>query len=481
MSDSISTSPKRSVVALVVLWSLRLLAVAVILGGGLFIRGKLASLRQPPARRVAEEVERVVETTTAHYAPELITLNGYGSVRLATVLPISPQVGGRVMRLYPNLEDGVTIPAGSELLAIDDRDLRLSMAQQQAELTRLTAENAVLEAELHQRQQFVTLRRETLELAEKDLARVQALRAAGDLATLSEVEAAQGRVLAQREAQLALQTDLAILPTRSAALVASRGRTEQMIAQLELDLTRCVIKAPFTGRVQMAHIELGQIVTPGQVLLQLADDNSRELAISLSAAQVTRWLRFRNGETQDFGWFHQLDQVPTEIRWVDAPTDLPWNGEVTRVEAYDENTRTLQVISRVLPSAAGAPPPYPLVVGMFCEVRIPGRTLPRAVRLPRHALQTDNRLFVIREGRLAAVPVTLADERGSEILINEGITEGDEVIVGKLLSPVMGMKVRSLKDGPAPAPAETPNATPASTVPPTQAKVPDHPPATHPN
>ncbi|MCI5179766.1 MAG: HlyD family efflux transporter periplasmic adaptor subunit, partial [Candidatus Electrothrix sp. AW3_4] len=70
-------------------------------------------------------------------------------------------------------------------------------------------------------------------------------------------------------------------------------QVQQSIAQAKLQLERCVIRAPFTGRVTELHAEQDEYVTPGKDLLTLTDDSDLEIRVSLDSRDAVDWLRFK--------------------------------------------------------------------------------------------------------------------------------------------------------------------------------------------
>jgi len=79
----------------------------------------------------------------------------------------------------------------------------------------------------------------------------------------------------------------------------------------------------------------------------------------------------------------------------------------------------------------------PLVEGMFCTVRIPGKQLKNVVRLPRWAVTFDNTVYIVNgENRLKTIPVTVARTEGETIYVSAGLNPGDTVITTRLIDPL---------------------------------------------
>jgi len=78
----------------------------------------------------------------------------------------------------------------------------------------------------------------------------------------------------------------------------------------------------------------------------------------------------------------------------------------------------------------------PLVEGMFCEVRIPGRTLEDVYRLPRKAVSFENTAFISVNDRLKTVAVQVVRTDDEFAYISKGLNPGDMVITTRLIDPM---------------------------------------------
>ena len=140
-----------------------------------------------------------------------------------------------------------------------------------------------------------------------------------------------------------------------------------------------------------------------------------------------------------------------------------WDGYVDRVEgALDEQTRTLDVIVRVptpyrggVPEAgdredrdaapgAGGPP---LLVGKFADVELEGIAPDAYFKIRRPALRPGNEVWVVRDEKVAIVPVTVLQRADDEMYVTGALQPGDAAIVGGLQVATEGMAVRSAAGG----------------------------------
>jgi multidrug efflux pump subunit AcrA (membrane-fusion protein) len=105
---------------------------------------------------------------------------------------------------------------------------------------------------------------------------------------------------------------------------------------------------------------------------------------------------------------------------------------------FDQQTRTLTVAVRVDSESAtkNNPKSFPLVDGMFCSVKIPGRTLYNVFRLPRQAVSYENEVHIAIKDHLKTVPVNVARVDGNNAYVTDGLKVGDMVVTTRLIDPL---------------------------------------------
>lgn len=398
----------------------------------------LASLKKPPAE--ADNGERPLKVTVI--SPEIqtvpITVTGYGQVRALNVVKLSAQVGGQVVALHPRLEVGEVIGKGELLFGIDPRDYAAAVVQSRAEVAqwRSVVQRLQKQASIDG-ERLKTLER-SRELSKAEFERVQTLFTTHRVGTRSGVDRAEQAYntsvdLADQVAQAVALYPIRIKESRS-SLAAARARLKQAQANLE----RCEVRAPFAGRLTLASVEQGQFVAPGAVLAAMADDTVLEIQVPLDSRDVRKWLRFSDAETSSAGaWFGQPEAVVCRVHWIEDKQGHMWSGQLHRVVAFDRKTRTITVAVRVQAAAARSEKGgLPLVEGMFCAVEIPGRDLPNAFRVPRAAVSYTNTVFIAQKDRLKTKAVQVAHVDDGYAYITQGLSNGDRVIVTRLVDPL---------------------------------------------
>ena len=129
--------------------------------------------------------------------------------------------------------------------------------------------------------------------------------------------------------------------------------------------------------------------------------------------------------------------------------DTSWEATVDRISpTLDPKTRTLGVMVTVDQPYRRAVPGIkpPLFNGMFVAVEISGRPLPDVLVVPRLALH-DDRLYVLGEdNRLEIRPVTVRLLQPDFVVIGEGLSAAERVVVSDLSPAIEGMLLEPVDD-----------------------------------
>lgn len=138
---------------------------------------------------------------------------GHGVARPAETWQATANVPGRVVKRHPGLESGTLLPEGTLLLALDPSRYELAIAEAEAELSSLSAEQEQLDREEANTRRLLELERERLELAEQELERIESLVSTGSVSRSRHDEQRRATV-AQRQAVASLENTLGIETNR---------------------------------------------------------------------------------------------------------------------------------------------------------------------------------------------------------------------------------------------------------------------------
>lgn len=114
-----------------------------------------------------------------------------------------------------------------------------------------------------------------------------------------------------------------------------------------------------------------------------------------------------------------------------------WSGYVSRIGSnIDPSTHTIPVFVKVENNQNS-----PLYSGIFVNVEIYGSLIEEAVTIPRQAVYNGNQIYLIKEGKLEPREVKIVREEFNEVILAEGVFEGDTIIVDLMQGVVPGIPV----------------------------------------
>ncbi|MEM5428421.1 efflux RND transporter periplasmic adaptor subunit [Cupriavidus oxalaticus] len=236
---------------------------------------------------------------------------------------------------------------------------------------------------------------------------------------------------------------------RQASFEAADSRLRQAQAGLRSQANQtayAVLHADADGVVTAIDAEVGQVVTPGQPVVRVAQTAEKEVAIGLPEDQVD--LLRGITDVSIHTWAEPKRALPGRVREIAAAADPVTRTYATRV---------------TIPN-----PPADLKLGMTAVVTFVRTGATPAIGVPLTALLQEagrNQVWIYdaAAGTVKPVTVTLGDAVGNEVEVRQGLAPGQSIVTAgvHLLRP--GQKVRPLQTvAPASAPSAAPAAAPAT-------------------
>ncbi len=384
---------------------IQVLFTVVLIALGAFGMIKLTESKPEMKKRKMAAPLPMVRTMVVQTASKAMTVEGEGTVRPLKEIDLAPQVSGKVVFLSPSMISGGAFKKGETLLRIEPEDYRLAVVLQESKVK--NSQSLLRQAE-------------------------------------EETEAAkeEWRQLYMDDGKEAKDpTPLVLKQPQLAAAQAKVAADKADLKNAHLALERTVIKAPFSGRVEVENVGLGQYVRAGEKLATLYSTDVVEIVVPL--------------EDETLFWFHVPGFTPGDgpgaeatIRARFAGRDCTWKGRVVRAEGkMDERTRMVRVVVRVEKPYATKPP---LAVGLFVRVEIKGRHMPNLAILPRGALHQGDTVWVVdQDDRIQFRKVQVARIEGEQVQVEGGLKNGERVAISPLKTVTDGMTVRpvSRKEG----------------------------------
>lgn len=393
--------------------------------------------RQRPAR------ERVFAADVLTIAPETIrpVLATFGEVRSRRTLDLRASAAGELIWLSPDFEEGGAVSAGDVIVKIDPSDAQAALDTARTDLADAEAELRDAERALSLAADEILAAADQVRLRENSLSRQRDLLERG-VGSTAAVESAELTLSSAQQSLLSRRQSEANAEARIDQAKTTLERRKIALAESERRLADTVIEAEFDGVLSNVSAVEGGLVSAGENLAQLIDDEALEVSFRVSTPQYTRLLT-------DSGRLVGADvTVSIDILGV----DLQATGTISRESAAVGEGQTGRLLFARLGAAPGFRP------GDFVAVRIAEPPLDRVVRLPAAAIDAAQTVLVLgEEDRLEVAGVQLLRREGDDVIIRARGLAGREVVAERTPLLGAGIRVRPIRrgaDGAAEAPEE---------------------------
>jgi len=229
---------------------------------------------------------------------------------------------------------------------------------------------------------------------------------------------------------------------------ADQSRADVAAAQAEverakLDLSYATIASPIAGRSGLSDADVGNIIGPDSgVLVTVLDLDPMDVIFSVGEREYLNFMEARQeGKAEEF--------TPRIRLANDRLYEFP--GEVDVVDnKVDPATGTINVRLK-FPN-----PDRILVPGQYVSVILKRATPEQRIVIPQAAVQENQAgpfvLVVNGEGRVEARPVKTGDRVGGGVVVLDGLTEGETLVVEGIQKVRPGAEVQTAYRSPAEEP-----------------------------
>ncbi|MCX2739314.1 efflux RND transporter periplasmic adaptor subunit [Pontibacter anaerobius] len=309
----------------------------------------------------------------------------------ATVVPLQevelrPQVAGYITNIY--VQDGQRVKKGQKLYEIDQSKYRAGLQQAQANLQSAKANLARVQKDLERYER----------LAEKDAIAKQQL----DYAR-TEVQTAKAQV-ASAEAQ---------------------------VQSASTDIGYAVINAPFSGVIGISQVRVGAQVSPGQPLLNtISSVDPIAVDFAINEQEIARFSKFQRGDQPDSLFTITLNSGET----------YPHSGKLLAIDraiGRQSGTTTVRV---QFPN-----PDEELIPGMTVNLNVLNQDIGNQIVIPYKAVSEqlgEFFVYVVQGDSAVQQNVELGTRFNSNIVVREGLKEGQQIVVEGIQRLRQGAKVQ---------------------------------------
>jgi len=327
-----------------------------------------------------------VPVTTASVVQKAmpIEITVIGSAEPYSTVAIRSQITGQLTAV--NFKEGDIVQKGQILFELDRRPLEAALEQSQANLQRDMAQAANAEVQATRFQQLVD------------------------------------RGISPREQADTAKTSVVAL---NATVEADRAALENAKIQLQY----ATIAAPLTGRTGALMVHQGNLVRANDLtpLVTINEVAPISVAFSIPEARLTELRRY-------------MSRGSLIVAATPQGSDVSSNGRITFIDnSVDQNTGTIRV-KGTFPNQDGR-----LWPGQFVNVVVTLTTDRAAIVVPSVAVQAGQQgsyVFAVKQDQTVEMrPVTVSRIRGTESVIESGVTPGETVVTDGHLRLVPGGRI----------------------------------------
>ena len=194
---------------------------------------------------------------------------------------------------------------------------------------------------------------------------------------------------------------------------------EQLIRS---QLAKTTIIAPFSGKVGLRNISMGEYLTPNTAIANLLSINPVKIDFSIPekyAGQI---------------------KVNNEITFNIEGRPKAYTGKIFAIEpGINQQTRTLQV------KALAPNPNEELLPGSFAKIKLMLTTVKDAILIPTEAVipvLDGKTVYIVKDGEAQQIPIETSTRTADKILVLSGLKIGDTVLTTGAMALKPGAKVK---------------------------------------
>src|SRR5258705_10112945 len=354
-------------------------------------------------------------------------LDAIGKTVAREVVSIQPQVSGRIIKLH--FTDGANVKKGDLLFTIDTRPFEATLRQDEANVSRDKALKKQAEANLAR------------EIAQAKWGEVQVNR----YRKLVE----QGVVAREQYEQLRADSD-SLNANADADRAAVHSADEAIkvdmaaVESAKVQLSYCFIRSPIDGRAGQRLVDVGNVVNPGGSSGNTGSngesaDSAKGLLVIERLDPIYADFTISQNSLVSVQQQMQAGRLRTEVRLPDTGDQMVI-GQLTFLNNAVADTTGTVSLRATIPNSG-----HIFWPGRFVNIRLVLNTIHQAVLVPASAPQMSAKgsfVYVVKQDSTAEQrPVTLGQRQGDLVVVENGVTAGQSVVITGQLGVTPGGKV----------------------------------------
>ena len=367
-----------------------IIPIAILAVGVVALIG-FSSMKKPPEEKAEVDNTPIVAVENIVVAPMTLEVSSYGVVKPKYETTIVAQVTGEIVELSDTFVRGGLVKKGQLLARIDPNDYHAALIDAQANMA---SARAALEKEV-----------------------------------------AQGKVAEREWKQITdtSPTELSLRKPQLAQEIARVKSAQAAVLRAKRNLQRTEIKAPYDAMINSRTIGLGSFVGVGSEVGKLLGTAIAEVRLPVADNQLQFLI-------------DQGHQAKVNLIGTFAGKEIKWQADIARSEGViDDKSRMSYLVAEIQD-------PYhlqndtvenstPLRFGSYVQAKILGIEIANASLIPRYLVINDRIAILDNESKLHYAEINIVRQQGGDVIVSNGLNEGDKLIVSALDYPVDGMKL----------------------------------------
>jgi RND family efflux transporter MFP subunit len=363
-----------------------------ILAAGILILAALSSMKKPSEEKAEVDNTPIVAVEKVNVSSMNLTVNSYGIVKPKYETELVAQVSGQIVELSEVFVRGGFVAKNQLLARIDPNDYQAALIE--AEATMASARAAL------------------------------------------ETERAQGQVAEQEWKRITdtSPTELSLRKPQLAQELARVKSAQASVLRAKRNLERTEIRAPYDAMIESRLIGLGSFVGTGNQVGKLLGTDVAEIRLPVADNQLQ--FLVAHGEN-----------AKVELSGTFAGENVIWQARIARSEGViDSKSRMSYLVAEVndpygLNTGVNSSDQNPIRFGSYVTANILGVSLENAAVLPRYLVDNNRVAILDADSKLHYADIIIARQEGANVIVTNGLHEGDQLIVSALDYPVDGMKL----------------------------------------
>lgn len=357
--------------------------------------------------------------------------------------PIFNPVDGKLVSLH--VKNGDKVKKGQVLLEIDTSDLNYQLESLKAQLTslegqRLQSNSNPYEAQIAQQKLIIGQAEKDAQAQEENLAKMKALFDAGAISEVEYEEAGKNsekakNFLEQQQKGLELMYEQKAAPGTNMYYSGQKNALQAQISQIQAKIAKAKIIALQDGTVKDISLQEGTYIPLGQKLLTVFQDQGFQVESYVLASDA---LDLKPGSSVEI-----IQKTGAGKKSLTGKVETVDPSAVERISPLGLKEKRVKVTLSLQGTSS-------ILLGSSVDVKFTTLEEPNKLMVPKTALfpyQQGYAVWVVKNGRAQVRPVQKGLENDHDMIIEQGVSDGDTILLDIDLKGLQeGKRVQAILD-----------------------------------